>query len=138
MMILIEQKKADHFSLFLQLWLKLYAHLFCQQCKVVHDFGDALVSCSRVSLGGVFDEMAQSGKSPKMIIEEKGLVQVTDVVAINAVVDDVLARSTKEVQAYQNGKTKLIGYFVGQVMQETKGKANPKIVNDLLHEKLKR
>ncbi len=76
--------------------------------------------------------MAQSGKTPEEIVEEKGLVQVTDVSAIEKVVSDVLARSQTEVEAYKNGKTKLLGYFVGQVMKETRGKANPKIVNDLL------
>ncbi|MBW2607161.1 MAG: Asp-tRNA(Asn)/Glu-tRNA(Gln) amidotransferase subunit GatB [Deltaproteobacteria bacterium] len=80
----------------------------------------------------VFEEMAQSGKTPEEIVEEKRLVQVTDVSAIEKVVSDVLARSQTEVEAYKNGKTKLLGYFVGQVMKETRGKANPKIVNDLL------
>jgi len=80
----------------------------------------------------VFEKMAQSGKTPEEIVEEKGLVQVTDVSAIEKVVSDVLARSPAEVEAYKGGKTKLLGYFVGQVMKETRGKANPKIVNDLL------
>jgi len=80
----------------------------------------------------VFEEMAQSGKTPEEIVEEKGLVQVTDISAIEKVVSDVLARSQAEVEAYKGGKTKLLGYFVGQVMKETRGKANPKIVNDLL------
>ena len=80
----------------------------------------------------VFEEMAQSGKTPEEVVEEKELVQVTDVSAIEKVVSDVLARSQAEVEAYKGGKTKLLGYFVGQVMKETRGKANPKIVNDLL------
>ncbi|MBW2250439.1 MAG: Asp-tRNA(Asn)/Glu-tRNA(Gln) amidotransferase subunit GatB [Deltaproteobacteria bacterium] len=80
----------------------------------------------------VFEEMAKSGKTPEEVVEEKGLVQVTDVSAIEKVVSDVLARSETEVEAYKNGKTKLLGYFVGQVMKETRGKANPTIVNDLL------
>jgi len=63
-------------------------------------------------------------------------VQVTDAEAIDAVVRNVLSRSEKEVAAYRNGKTKLMGFFVGQVMRETKGKANPKIVNEILREKL--
>ena len=67
---------------------------------------------------------------------EKGLVQVTDAGAIDAVVRKVLARSEKEVAAYRNGKTKLMGFFVGQVMRETKGKANPKIVNEIIQKKL--
>ena len=80
----------------------------------------------------VFEEMAQSGKTPEEIVEKKGLVQVTDISAIEKVVSDVIARSQAEVEAYKGGKIKLLGYFVGQVMKETRGKANPKIVNDLL------
>lgn len=84
----------------------------------------------------VFDEMAQTGKPPKKIVEEKGLVQVTDVSAIDEVVSAVISRCPKEVEEYKNGKTKLLGFFVGQVMKETKGKANPKIVNEILKDKL--
>jgi len=85
----------------------------------------------------VFDEMAVSGKAPAVIVEEKGLVQVTDAGAIEAAVDAVLARCPDEVEAYKGGKTKLLGFFVGQVMKETKGKANPKAVNEILKTKLK-
>ena len=80
----------------------------------------------------VFDEMAQTGRAPKEIVKEKGLVQVTDESAIKAVVEKVLEECSKEVENYKNGKTKLFGFFVGQVMKETKGKANPKIVNEIL------
>jgi aspartyl-tRNA(Asn)/glutamyl-tRNA(Gln) amidotransferase subunit B len=84
----------------------------------------------------VFDGMVSSGKNPKEIVEQKGLVQVTDESAIEAVVDKVLADSPAEVEGYRNGKTKLMGFFVGQVMKETKGKANPQVVNKLLKDKL--
>jgi aspartyl-tRNA(Asn)/glutamyl-tRNA(Gln) amidotransferase subunit B len=84
----------------------------------------------------VFEEMAQSGKPPKEIVEEKGLVQVSDTSAIDDVVTNVLSRCSKEVEKYKSGKTKLFGFFVGQVMKETKGKANPKIVNEVLKDKL--
>jgi aspartyl-tRNA(Asn)/glutamyl-tRNA(Gln) amidotransferase subunit B len=84
----------------------------------------------------VFDEMVTSGKSPKVIVEEKGLVQVTDQSAIEEVVDKVVAAHPDEVAAYQGGKKKLLGFFVGQVMKETQGKANPQMVNSLLKEKL--
>jgi len=84
----------------------------------------------------VFDDMARTGVSPKQIVEEKGLVQVTDTAAIETVVDQVLANSGKEVEAYKGGKTKLLGFFVGQVMKETRGKANPKLVNEILRRKL--
>jgi aspartyl-tRNA(Asn)/glutamyl-tRNA(Gln) amidotransferase subunit B len=86
----------------------------------------------------VFEEMAKSGRPPKEIVEEKGLVQVSDTGAIEAAVSKVLEQFAVEVEDYQNGKTKLLGFFVGQVMKATKGKANPKIVNELLKEKLDR
>ena len=85
----------------------------------------------------VFDEMAQTGRSPKEIVTEKGLVQVTDESAIKAVVLKVLQQCSTEVKDYKNGKTKLFGFFVGQVMKETKGKANPKMVNEILKKVLR-
>jgi len=84
----------------------------------------------------VFDEMARSGKGPRQIVAEKGLVQLSDSDAIADVVAKVIAGNPAEVEAYRNGKTKLLGFFVGQVMKETRGKANPKIVNDILKKKL--
>lgn len=80
----------------------------------------------------VFDEMALTGKLPKEIVEEKGLVQVTDESTIKGVVLKVLEHCAAEVEEYKNGKTKLFGFFVGQVMKETRGKANPRIVNEIL------
>jgi len=85
----------------------------------------------------VFEEMAKTGRPPEEIVKKKQLVQVTDVSAIEEVVSKILSNNPKEVEAYKNGKTKLIGFFVGQVMKETRGKANPKIVNEILGEKLK-
>ncbi len=85
----------------------------------------------------VFDEMVASGKAPKVIVEEKGLVQVTDESAIEAVVDQVISANPSEVEKFKAGNAKLMGFFVGQVMRETKGKANPQIVNKLLNGKLK-
>ena len=84
----------------------------------------------------VFDEMAKSGKPPRQIVEEKGLVQITDTDAIDDVVAKVISSNPNEVEAYKNGKTKLLGFFVGQVMKETRGKANPKMVNEILIKKL--
>jgi len=80
----------------------------------------------------VFDEMAQTGSPPKEIVAKKGLVQVTDESAITAVVLKVIQQCSTEVKDYKKGKTKLFGFFVGQVMKETKGKANPKMVNEIL------
>ena len=84
----------------------------------------------------VFALMAESGDNPEKIVEEKGLVQVTDSDAIEAVIDEVLVSAPDNVAAYKNGKQGLFGWFVGQVMKASKGKANPGIVNKLLKEKL--
>jgi len=84
----------------------------------------------------VFDEMAQTAKPAAQIVEEKGLVQITDTGALVDVVLKIISNHPGEVQAYKNGKTKLLGFFVGQIMKETRGQANPKMVNELLKEKL--
>jgi len=84
----------------------------------------------------VFDEMALSGKPPGAIVEEKGLVQVSDTAAIEKIVDAVISENPGQAEQYRNGKTKLMGFFVGQVMQKTRGKANPKIVNQIITDKL--
>ncbi len=84
----------------------------------------------------VFEEMFASGEAPEKIVEAKGLVQVTDTSAIEAAVDKVLAEFPDHVAKYKSGKVGVFGHFVGSVMKETKGKANPKIVNDLLKKKL--
>jgi aspartyl-tRNA(Asn)/glutamyl-tRNA(Gln) amidotransferase subunit B len=84
----------------------------------------------------VFEEMAKTGKTPRAVVEEKGLVQVTDTSAIEKIVSEVMSANAAEVAQYRSGKTKLMGYFVGQVMQKSKGKASPEIVNRILREKL--
>ncbi|MGD8365576.1 MAG: Asp-tRNA(Asn)/Glu-tRNA(Gln) amidotransferase subunit GatB [Desulfobacterales bacterium] len=84
----------------------------------------------------VFDEMAVSGYAPDRIVKERGLVQVSDASHIETAVEKVMAENAAEVQAYRAGKTKLLGFFVGQVMRETKGKANPQVVNEVLKSKL--
>jgi len=84
----------------------------------------------------VFEEMARTGKPSKAIIEEKGLTQVTDLSAIEAVVETVVGAHPDQAEQYRGGKTKLLGFFVGQVMKETRGKANPKIVNEVLKKRL--
>jgi len=85
----------------------------------------------------VFEEMAQSGASAPAIVESRGLVQVSDSSAIEAEARQVLADNPDQVTAYQGGKTKLMGFFVGQVMRATRGKANPKVVNEVLARLLK-
>ena len=85
----------------------------------------------------VFKEMLQSGKLPQQIVEEQGLVQISDEGAILAIVQEVVANNPASVQDYQAGKEKAIGFLVGQVMKQSKGKANPGLVNKLLIEVLK-
>jgi aspartyl-tRNA(Asn)/glutamyl-tRNA(Gln) amidotransferase subunit B len=80
--------------------------------------------------------MWQSGKDADTIIEEQGLKQVTDTGAIEAIVDEVMAANPGQVEEYRGGKEKLMGFFVGQVMRATKGKANPAAVNEMLKKKL--
>ncbi len=84
----------------------------------------------------VFQEMYATGKPAGMIVKEKGLVQVSDEGAIESAIAEVLAESPEEVRLYREGKEKLFGFFVGQVMKKTKGKANPKLVNELLRKTL--
>ena len=84
----------------------------------------------------VFEEMYSSGIPPVEIVKKKGLVQISDEDSILKIIQDVLNKNQVEVEAYRNGKTKLLGFFVGQVMKETQGKANPALVNKLLKENL--
>lgn len=84
----------------------------------------------------VFEEMFRTGRDAADIIKEKGLTQITDVSAIEKAIDDVIANNPKEVGRFRAGDEKLIGFFVGQVMKLTKGKANPQMVNELLRKKL--
>jgi aspartyl-tRNA(Asn)/glutamyl-tRNA(Gln) amidotransferase subunit B len=84
----------------------------------------------------VFEEMYKTGRDAETIVKEKGLVQVSDETEIEKSVDEVLAKYTGEVERFRAGDEKLLGFFVGQVMKATKGKANPKVVNELLRKKL--
>ncbi len=84
----------------------------------------------------VFEDMYKTGRDAEAIVSEKGLVQMSDETGIEAIVDEVLSRGPQEIERFRAGDAKLMGFFVGQVMKETKGKANPKIVNELLRKKL--
>ncbi len=84
----------------------------------------------------VFVMMAETGDAPDKIVEEKGLKQVTDTAAIEKVIDEVIAANPDNVAAYRAGKTALMGWFVGQVMKASQGKANPGAVNKILQQKL--
>jgi aspartyl-tRNA(Asn)/glutamyl-tRNA(Gln) amidotransferase subunit B len=84
----------------------------------------------------VFAEMVETGADPASIVESKGLRQVTDEGAIAAAIDAVLAAQPDKLREYRAGRDKLYGFFIGQVMRATQGKANPALVNRLLKEKL--
>lgn len=86
----------------------------------------------------VFKEMLVSGKKPGQIVEEQGLVQISDEGAIQTIVDKVVEGNPQSVADYKAGKEKAVGFLVGQVMKESKGKANPGLVNQLIVERLKR
>jgi aspartyl-tRNA(Asn)/glutamyl-tRNA(Gln) amidotransferase subunit B len=84
----------------------------------------------------LFEEMAGTGEAPDAIVERRGLKQVSDSAALEEIVDQVLAAAPDEVAAFRGGRTKLMGFFVGQVMKATRGQANPQKVNAILKAKL--
>ena len=84
----------------------------------------------------VFEEMTKSDKSPAEIVKEKGLEQISDSSAIESVVDKILAANPKSIEDFKAGKDRALGFLVGQIMRETKGKANPEMVNQMLKDKL--
>jgi aspartyl-tRNA(Asn)/glutamyl-tRNA(Gln) amidotransferase subunit B len=84
----------------------------------------------------IFPEMLKENKKPLEIVKSKNLLQITDTTAISKVIDNVLSNFPDEIGEFLNGKEKVFGFFIGKIMQETKGKANPKIVNELLREKI--
>lgn len=84
----------------------------------------------------VFEDMVETSKNPADIVEDKGLKQVTDTGAIEAAIDDVIANNPGQVAEFKGGNEKIAGWFVGQVMKATQGKANPGMVNKLLKDKL--
>ena len=85
----------------------------------------------------VFEEMVESGESPKSIVEAKGLIQISNPDEILPIIDDVIAKNPDNVAKYEAGNDKLFGFFVGQVLKATGGKANPQVVNELIVQKLK-
>ena len=84
----------------------------------------------------VFEIMFETGDDPEKIVEERGMKQVTDTGAIEAAVDDAIAAGAAQVEQYKGGNEKILGWFVGQVMKATQGKANPQAVNEILRKKL--
>jgi aspartyl-tRNA(Asn)/glutamyl-tRNA(Gln) amidotransferase subunit B len=85
----------------------------------------------------VFEEMYRTGERPDKIVRDKGWTQILDTGEIERAIEKAMQANPKQVEDYRKGKEKLFGFFVGEVMKETKGKANPKLVNELLKEKLK-
>ncbi len=102
-----------------------------QLAKIIDD---GLISAKIAN--GIFAELMNNGAMPEEYVKEKGLVQISDTYALDSTIDEVLAANPAEVEAFRNGKTKLLSFFVGQIMRATKGKANPALVNDLLSKKL--
>ena len=105
------------------------------------DLGDLIDLVADGTLSGrlakeVFDAMFESGRPPGEIVEERGLEQVSDRGEIEALVDTVVGENADKVEEYRGGKDKLFGFFVGQVMKASQGRANPKVVNDILRQKL--
>jgi len=84
----------------------------------------------------IFEEMYLNGKTPDEIIDSQGLQQISDDDEIEKIINAVIENNPTQVEGYKNGKDKLFGFFVGQVMKETQGKANPQVVNELLKKKL--
>jgi len=86
----------------------------------------------------VFERMWNNGENAQDIIDKEGMKQISNTDELNKIVDNIIKNNYKSVEEYQNGKDKLLGFFVGQVMKETQGKGNPKLINQILKEKLKR
>ena len=85
----------------------------------------------------IFTEMLQKGGNPKAIVESKGLLQINDTAQLEPIINKIIAGNPDNVAKYKEGRTNLLGFFVGQVIKQTGGKANPKLVNDLIIKKLK-
>ncbi len=84
----------------------------------------------------VFSEMMETGKDPETVVKEKNLLQVSDEGELRAIVEEIVAANPTQAQQFREGKTKVMGSFVGQLMKQTKGKANPKMANELFHKVL--
>lgn len=118
-----ENKEADDIS--------ITPHMLVELCKLEDDG-----TLSSKLAKEVFEEMNQSGESPEKIVEQKGLKQISDQGEIEQFVEEVIEENPGAVEDYKNGKDKVMGFLVGQVMKKSQGKANPQMVNDLLKEKL--
>ncbi len=113
-------------------FVKFTPEIFVELVKLVDDGGIT----GRVAKE-LFQNVIENGDSPKLIVEEKGLKQVSDTDQIEKFVDEVIASEAEVVEKYKSGKTSVIAYLVGQVMKKSKGKANPKIVTKLFQDRLR-
>ncbi len=112
--------------------LKFNANQIAELVKMVED-----ETISNKIAKQVFEDMAKRGENPKEIVEAKGLIQISDPAQILPIIDEIIANNPENVAKYKAGNEKLFGFFVGQVLKATGGKANPKVVNELVSEKLK-
>ncbi|MFP3017650.1 MAG: Asp-tRNA(Asn)/Glu-tRNA(Gln) amidotransferase subunit GatB [Candidatus Tisiphia sp.] len=110
---------------------KITPKMLAQMVKLIED---GVISGKIAKV--VFETMFETGEQLEKIIKEKGLVQMSDSGILSAIIDEILSENPDSVAAYKSGKDKLFGFFVGQVMKKTEGKANPSLVNDLLKERL--
>ncbi|BFD46817.1 MAG: Asp-tRNA(Asn)/Glu-tRNA(Gln) amidotransferase subunit GatB [Rickettsia endosymbiont of Sergentomyia squamirostris] len=110
---------------------KITPKMLAQMVKLIED---GVISGKIAKV--VFETMFETGEQSEKIIKEKGLVQMSDSGILSAIIDEILSENPDSVAAYKSGKDKLFGFFVGQVMKKTEGKANPSLVNDLLKERL--
>jgi len=111
--------------------LKFSASQICELVKMVDE---ELIS-SKIAKQ-VFEQMSETGEEPKAIVEAKGLIQISDPEIILPIIDDIITKNPENVEKYKTGNQKLFGFFIGQVLKATGGKANPKVVNELVTKKL--
>lgn len=107
-----------------------------QLASIVYEVDEGNISSTAGNL--VLDKMVNTKKMAEEIIEEEGLKQVSDSSALRDLVDEIITSNPQQVEQYRGGKVKLFGFFVGQAMKKSKGKANPKVLNDIIKEKLEK
>jgi len=112
--------------------IKFSARQIAQLLKMIEDG-----TISNKIAKQVFEKMSQTGDDPKKIVEESGLIQISDLSIIIPIIDEIIAKNPDNVEKFKAGNNKLLGFFVGQVLKATGGKANPKVVNELVEQKLK-
>ncbi|RXJ87347.1 glutamine--tRNA ligase/YqeY domain fusion protein [Arcobacter sp. CECT 8985] len=112
--------------------LKFNASHIAQLAKMIDD-----ETISSKIAKQVFEQMVKSGDEPSKIVEDKGLVQISDPNTILPIIDEIIEKNPENVEKFKAGNQKLFGFFIGQVLKATNGKANPKVVNELVAQKLK-